>query len=561
MEPMTDAGCPTGFQQILVQETMTCLKLYEPLWQPCPPEYKPSASSTGERMCERTAKPLCGCPPLANYSGCKQPNDYYDPIEGMCYTWFEYSKDMRACPPDYVLVPRNDKLYCAMPYSPVETVCPPGYDVAVRPDGKKVCQPLEGEPCDPEARFQSSASQTPKPRDQPSASQTPKPRDQPSASQTPKPREPEPSASQTPKPTPRPSVTSRPRQPSASQTPRFLRPSESSTPAPSKRPCDDPTNPRCQKPESILNKIPQDAAFSPLPSQKPPAPPAVSVRPIPPPSPWARPAEVVEIPPESIPPYIPSKVSFPEADITAFEKPSKVQELQASLACTLRLPLEKIRIESISLFDTTTGVRTPINVDPSLYSLVSQAGEIGCLEFAASARRMRRMQQSPSTGQQVDVDYLIVQPPPEILMLNATEFAAVIQASPVVATMAASVGSSGVASTVTVEQYAGIQTSAAQQSAPLSSASSAFPGYGIGLLSAGGALLVLSATGAAIALKMKANRRRRHFVAAQAQAESAAPEHTVTGQNQMFMGRGPIAQQASTRTVFNPVRIVNGSAV
>jgi hypothetical protein len=253
-------------------------------------------------------------------------------------------------------------------------------------------------------------------------------------------------------------------------------------------------------------------------------------------------------------------VSFPDADMSTFEKPSKVQELQASLACTLRLPLEKIRIESITLFDSTTGIRTPINIDPSLYSLRSQAGEIGCLEFAADAPALRRLQ-APTVGQQVDVNYLIVAPPPEILMLNASEFAAIIETSPSVASMAASVGSTGVISTVTVEQYAGIQTSSAQQAGSPSTLSSPFPGYGIGLLSAGSALIVLSAAGVAIAMHNKAKKRRaavatpaataaptRHVQVYSAEVVQAAP-------NSMFF-HGHISQNmgsASTRTMFNPV--------
>jgi hypothetical protein len=242
--------------------------------------------------------------------------------------------------------------------------------------------------------------------------------------------------------------------------------------------------------------------------------------------------------------------------MSSFEKPSKVQELQASLACTLRLPLEKIQIESITLFDTVTGIRTPINVDPTLYSLTSQNGEIGCLEFAAETNTTARRRLQSSSGQQVDVNYLIVAPPPEILMLNATEFAAVIEASPAVATMAASVGSSGVASTVTVEQYAGIQTA----QAPSSPDSATFPGYGIGLLSAGGALVVLSAAGVAVAMHLKAKKRKRAAAAAAPpapQVQVYAAEVVQAAPNRMFF-QGRMSQNvgdgASTRTMFNPVR-------
>jgi hypothetical protein len=116
-------------------------------------------------------------------------------------------------------------------------------------------------------------------------------------------------------------------------------------------------------------------------------------------------------------------------------------------------------------------------------------GTVVCYEVGGSARllRSRRLQ---NTDTQVDINYLIVNPTIEILALNATEFAAVIQSSPTIQTVAQSVGSSGVASEVTVATYAGIQV----PQTTLSSATSSFkfPTYGIGILGGVGGLLVLS---------------------------------------------------------------------
>jgi hypothetical protein len=121
--------------------------------------------------------------------------------------------------------------------------------------------------------------------------------------------------------------------------------------------------------------------------------------------------------------------------------------------------------------------------------MMSSNGTVVCYEVGGSARllRSRRLQ---NTDTQVDIDYLIVNPTIEILALNTTEFAAVIQSSPSIQTVAQSVGSSGVASEVTVATYAGIQV----PQTTLSSAASSFkfPTYGIGILGAVGGVLVLA---------------------------------------------------------------------
>ena len=138
-------------------------------------------------------------------------------------------------------------------------------------------------------------------------------------------------------------------------TPRREEPSASSKPSEKPLPprdicAEDPRNPRCVKPDSILNQFAIDAVISPLPTPKPAVEPVVSMRPVPTPTPWVVSEDVAAaIRPEDIPPYIPSRVSFTDGDPVQFEQPQKIQEVQASIACTLRMPLEKIRIESIKI--------------------------------------------------------------------------------------------------------------------------------------------------------------------------------------------------------------------
>jgi hypothetical protein len=145
------------------------------------------------------------------------------------------------------------------------------------------------------------------------------------------------------------------------------------------------------------------------------------------PSPW-RPARNITIAPEDRPPYIASQIKFPGANATAFQAPEKFQEIQMSLACTLRLALEKIRLTNITITDP----RLPTVIIDATRFLLSSNGTVGCFKIerntsnttaatAATNTRtgLRRLQ--ATTGSQVQVDYYIVEPPTEILALTPTE--------------------------------------------------------------------------------------------------------------------------------------------
>jgi hypothetical protein len=122
-------------------------------------------------------------------------------------------------------------------------------------------------------------------------------------------------------------------------------------------------------------------------------------------------------------------------------KPERIQELQASLACTLLLPLEKIQISALYSVNSA-GVRTKLPVDPSTLSLSSN-GETGCFlpnRTANAGRRLRQLQ----AAEQIQVDYNIVEPPQEIADLSVSDLSTILASSTVMMEMSASVGGTGV---------------------------------------------------------------------------------------------------------------------
>ena len=291
-----------------------------------------------------------------------------------------------------------------------------------------------------------SASQTPKEFQRESATQTPKvdQRESASASQTPKEFQRE-SASQTPKVDQRESA-------SATQTPK-VRPSATSTPTlrlrPTPKPCEDPKNPICIKPDSLLSLI-SDIRMSPLPSRRPSATPLASIITEAFPSPWIVSDKfLLEL--TNIPAYIPSKLSLLTDDTTKFEKPETIQKIQSSLACSLRVPLDKIRIESIYEVSLLTGERVKLSIDPRSW-MIGNSDSNSCIHFGNQTNVLsRRLQRSES---QIEIDYLIVEPTREILALNSTEFAKIISTSSSMISLASSVGSSSIESTVNTFNYA-----------------------------------------------------------------------------------------------------------
>ena len=528
MEPLTDGRCAAGFQVIAVQGTSICGKLYEPARQPCPPEYR----QVGE-MCVLQAPPRCDCPSLGNYTGCASPRDFFDATESMCYTWFEFTKEMRSCPQNYILVPRNDRLFCAMPYPPVEAPCPPGFGVAIRPDGVKICQTIAGERCDPEAVLPAeSSSATPQPE---------KP------SETPRPVEPSKSSSPSLRPVPTATATATTRlRPSASSSATQPRAGESRSATPT--PCLNPLHPRCSKPNSIFGLVgPADAVSpSPAPSRPPPIPPPPAFTRKPLPSPEPPTAAELAIPPEEIPESIISQISFPAADPVEFEAPAKLQEAQAAIACALKLSLESVVLESILIRTIATGAVQRLPIDPMQYHMA--AAESGCYEpvVGNTAATSRRLQVAPATA--VEVEYRILNPPVKILLMNMSEFSSTLSSAPSLQAFAQSVGSSSLeASVVAPPPPAAAPVTAAQQGG--------LPSYAPGAIGGGAAAAVVII--AFVASAFYAKRKKAAAKAAVTQKRVVTFEESAGA----AAGTAPAAAgaitfgraQQSVRMVFNPI--------
>jgi hypothetical protein len=123
-------------------------------------------------------------------------------------------------------------------------------------------------------------------------------------------------------------------------------------------------------------------------------------------------------------------------------KPEKIQELQASIACTLLLPLEKIQIEAI--YRVVTGVRTKLPVEPRDLAMSSN-GEAGCfLPTRTTNSGTRRLRALQASNEQIQVDYNIVEPPQEIADLSVSDLSTILASSTVMTEMSASVGGTGV---------------------------------------------------------------------------------------------------------------------
>jgi hypothetical protein len=488
--------------------------------------------------------------------------DTYVTTMGMCKYVIDSSSAIagssRVCPDGYEVEQYSDKVVCVRYYEPNSEPCSEEGTVYIKEDNRLGlpvgCYRVTRANCET-----LSATQTSKPVEKPSESPSITPRVEPSRTST-STIKPSTTATRTPRRSSTPTMSPKEQveEPSKTSTP-------SAKPLPPRDICEqDPRNPRCIKPDSILNQFAVDAVIAPLPTFKPAAKPFKPMTVAPTPTPWAVPEDIV-ISPEDIPPYIPSRMSFTDGNPTQFEEPQKVQEIQATIACTLRMPLEKIRIDNITILTISTGERQKIAIDPSEYMMDSN-GTVACYEITTPTRLLRALQ---STDIQVDIDYLIVEPTVEILALNTSQFAEIIRTSPVIQSFAQSVGSTGVATEVTVASYAGIQTPITSS---ISSTSSPFkfPTYGIGILGGVGGLLAFVGIGVGIYMHKLKQKRGKSPIQGPSSAPAVsvpvpvrvvtfAPETSSFSTNHphrlSMLGRGQ-----SMRTHFNPLRVSTGMA-
>jgi hypothetical protein len=262
----------------------------------------------------------------------------------------------------------------------------------------------------------------------------------------------------TPKPSPRPSASMTTR-PSTTMTAKpSSRPSETRTALPSRYPSRSGSPTRTAKPSDIPGspspsisasrsvkpsaRVFADVTRKPLPSLVAVRPPPAEVRKSPAPSPWAK-KVVVEIPPEEKPAYIDARMTMAGANATEMAKPERIQQVQASLACTLRMPLENIRIQNITATDAA-GRRERVPVDPAAFMMVGDGGS-DCYDFRNMTGNRRMLRALGATGGgAIEIDYAIVAPSDDILAMDATQFNEVISQSPVLFAAVAAAGGNSV---------------------------------------------------------------------------------------------------------------------
>ncbi len=233
--------------------------------------------------------------------------------------------------------------------------------------------------------------------------------------------------------TPLPSISERP---SMSQFP--ARPSIVSLPSMSVRPSFSSRPSRIPIQPTLRPSPVARAPRTPLPSMSAAASQRVALRRSPMPSPWyVRSASSTPGASAAPPSYIESRLKLPNADPASLAAPAKIQELQASLACTLMMPLENIRIRTISV-QYSNGTTYVLPFDPTAYQLSSN-GQAGCfVQDRSNGTRLRRRLQIASS--QISVDYVIVDPPAEITALTTADLTTVLASSSVLVDVVASVG-------------------------------------------------------------------------------------------------------------------------
>ena len=160
-------------------------------------------------------------------------------------------------------------------------------------------------------------------------------------------------------------------------------------------------------------------------------------------------------------------------------KPEKIQELQASLACTLMLPLEKIQIDALYSV-TAAGTRTRLPIDPRSFAMSSN-GETGCfLPNRTATTGPRRLRLLQATGDHIQVDYTIVEPPQEITELSMAQLSTILASSPVMTEMSASVGGTGVEAAAPAGDAAPAPSSGAESLSSSATPLGSMIAYGVG---------------------------------------------------------------------------------
>jgi hypothetical protein len=220
-----------------------------------------------------------------------------------------------------------------------------------------------------------------------------------------------------------------------------------------------------------------------------------------------------------------SSLRFFNANPTVVNKTETLQRFVTNIACALRLPFERIQIKNI-----THRMRNATRIlpfDPALVSLSSN-GEVVCFVEEAMNGAMNGTMNGTMNGAMngaanatgsmgrrladgdasVDINYIIVEPPLEILTMNPAEFSMTLSSEPAIAALATTLGSTGISAEAPAELAL---SGGGGETAPPPANGSSSSGIGIPVLVGGilgglfiGAVIVMGA----VVLVSRRNARR-----------------------------------------------------
>jgi hypothetical protein len=117
-----------------------------------------------------------------------------------------------------------------------------------------------------------------------------------------------------------------------------------------------------------------------------------------------------------IPERISALLTFPKGNITILRKPEKLQEIQAKIACALRLSLEQIELRNISIA-RITGKLEVLDIDLSMARLISN-GLSSCMILTDNVVDQPTLRRQLMATDSIVVSYDIINPPEEIILAD-----------------------------------------------------------------------------------------------------------------------------------------------
>ena len=261
-----------------------------------------------------------------------------------------------------------------------------------------------------------------------------------------------------------------------------------------------------------------------------------------------------------------STLRFNNANASALNRTETLQQVTANIACALRLPFESIQIKNITQRMGVNGSVVVVPFDPALLSLASN-GEVICFVLPSSTpglpQRFRRA--LSATDSSIDVNYVIVDPTPELLTMSPGEFVSAMTADPAIVSLAATLESSGVVSDAPPELA--LASAADPSTAPATITSTTDSGK-VGVAVIAGAIVgagVVSGVVATVLFFLLNKRAHAATPASQTQPKTfrSLSSAVVVVQQQSqdpIMAKNPLAS-AAIRATFDPQNIRAGTRV